>query len=131
MADDINKTNQPDHKPASSTAESQPVESNRSFWARNTNRIGYTSALLLTIATTATVAYNLTHEVNWHSWFILWKFVMSFFFITAIPLAIFFITAGLIDLKNLFKTLNKEILNEKDDGIIRKMPCNQNEEAAD
>jgi hypothetical protein len=92
---------------------------------KSANAIFLALTLILALVTCATIWYNLTHEVNAEIWFTFWKYCISIMFIGTTPIAIWFMIGGLIDLCRLFRALSREIVDEQDDGIVRKSNHNQ------
>ena len=89
------------------------------FISRNVNAILCGLTAVIGAITSVVIVYNLTHDVEFDSWFTFWKYYMSILFLWTFPVTIWFIVGGIFDLKRLFKILREEIIDEKDDGIVR------------
>lgn len=62
--------------------------------------------------------YSRTHDVSNSSWIAFYKWCSYVFFGYSIPVAIWFMVGSVIDVKNLFKSLNTEKIDTSDDGQI-------------
>ncbi|RLD10360.1 MAG: sodium:solute symporter [Chlamydiae bacterium] len=62
--------------------------------------------------------YNLTHDVTTMAWATFWKWYVRIFAIISFGTVFWFLSGGIIDLKNMFKFLNTAKRNLLDDGIV-------------
>jgi len=92
------------------------------WFMRHLYHILWGISILLIVITVFTIWYNLTYEdkVNPESWLRFWKFYVFGFFFWTIPATIWLIGGGTRDLYRLFKHLKTEVVDEKDDGFVRK-----------
>ena len=95
------------------------MDEQKGFFRRRYKEILFSFTALLAVAIIVTMWYNSTHDVNPRSWFVFWKIIITGLYFVSFPVVLFFIIGGLIDVKNLFKILKEEKVDNKDDGFVR------------
>lgn len=96
------------------------MEKKKSLTLRIIDLILWSVTIVLIITIGYVIWYNQVHEVNPLSWFKFWKYLMTILFLISIFVVVWLIIGGCMDLRKLLRSLKEEVVDETDDGFVRK-----------